>query len=81
MLEIKGFYVFKKIFNIKEWKDFKFEIDWKFFYIIVMNIVNMIRNFYVEGYVVGDLKLDNIMVNSLVLLFIVDIDLFQLCDF
>jgi tetratricopeptide (TPR) repeat protein/uncharacterized protein YkwD len=80
MPEIKGSQTFLKISNIKERKDSKLEIDWKFLHITAMNIANMIRNLHAEGYVVGDLKPDNIMVNSLALPSIVDTDSFQLRD-
>ena len=80
MPEIKGSQAFLKISNIKERKDSKLEIDWKFLHITAMNIANMIRNLHAEGYVVGDLKPDNIMVNSLALPSIVDTDSFQLRD-
>jgi DNA-binding helix-hairpin-helix protein with protein kinase domain len=56
------------------------EIDWHFLHITARNIAALVQTIHAEGYVLGDIKLQNILVNNRALPSIIDIDSFQVKD-
>lgn len=53
------------------------EINWYFLHATAMNIASIIQALHVEGYVLGDIKSQNILVNNRALPSIIDTDSFQ----
>jgi serine/threonine protein kinase len=53
------------------------EIDWRFLHTTALNIASIIQAIHAEGYVLGDIKPQNILVNNCALPSIIDTDSFQ----
>lgn len=63
----------RKILNL----EFEWQVDWKFIHITAKKLANIICYLHNEGYVIGDLKPDNIVVNKYAFPSIIDTDSFQ----
>ncbi|MEH2179123.1 hypothetical protein [Nostoc sp.] len=55
----------------------KFNVDWRFFHTTALNIASIIEAIHISGYVLGDIKPQNIFVNDRALPSIIDTDSFQ----
>ena len=58
-------------------KMLKLEVYWDFLYTTALNIASFIQLIHVKGYVLGDIKPQNILVNNRALPSIIDTDSFQ----
>ena len=58
-------------------KTSKLEIDWRFLHATALNIALVIQAIHAQGYVLGDIKPQNILVNNRALPSIIDTDSFQ----
>ena len=56
------------------------ETNWYFLHVVARNIAAIIQAIHVKGYVLGDIKLENILVNNRALPTIIDTDSFQVSD-
>ena len=65
------------IYNYRSRKNLKLEIDWRFLHTTALNIASIIEAIHVKGYVLGDIKPQNILVNNRALPSIIDTDSFQ----
>ncbi len=61
-------------------KKLPFLVNWKFLHKTALNLVTVVKNVHDQGYVIGDMKHQNILVNSEALPTIIDIDSFQVID-
>ncbi|WP_375496795.1 helix-hairpin-helix domain-containing protein [uncultured Nostoc sp.] len=77
MPEIKEGKELIDVYNPKKRKDLKLEVDWRFFHTTALNIASIIEAIHIYGYVVGDIKPQNILVNDRALPSIIDTDSFQ----
>lgn len=77
MPEIKEGKELIDIYNPKRRKDFKLEVDWRFLHTTALNIASIIEAIHISGYVLGDIKPQNILVNDRALPSIIDTDSFQ----
>ncbi|MGY6528525.1 MAG: IMS domain-containing protein [Cyanobacterium sp.] len=68
------------VYNPKRRKLKKLEIDWHFLHYTALNIVSIINAIHKAGYVVGDIKPQNILVNSQAVPSFIDVDSFQVKD-
>ncbi|MBE9222623.1 DUF4101 domain-containing protein [Cyanobacterium stanieri LEGE 03274] len=68
------------VYNPKRRKLKKLEIDWHFLHYTALNIVSIIDAIHKAGYVVGDIKPQNILVNSQSVPSFIDVDSFQVKD-
>ncbi|TVQ24712.1 MAG: hypothetical protein EA367_01340 [Leptolyngbya sp. DLM2.Bin15] len=55
------------------------EVDWRFLHVTSLNVVSLVERLHQEGYVLGDIKPQNILVNNQALPSIIDVDSFQVC--
>ncbi|MEP0924822.1 tetratricopeptide repeat protein [Leptolyngbya sp. ST-U4] len=67
------------IYNPHRRQQLGLEINWYFLHATAMNIASIIQALHVEGYVLGDIKSQNILVNNCALPSIIDTDSFQVC--
>jgi len=67
------------VYSSKRRKQLNLEVDWKFLHITALNIASIIEAIHAEGYVLGDIKPQNILVNNRALPSIIDTDSFQVC--
>ncbi|NDJ26270.1 hypothetical protein GS682_32875 [Nostoc sp. B(2019)] len=58
-------------------KRFKLEVDWRFLHTTALNIASIIEAIHTSGYILGDIKPQNILVNDRALPSIIDTDSFQ----
>ncbi|NES18980.1 MAG: hypothetical protein F6K41_08635 [Symploca sp. SIO3E6] len=66
----------RKILNFEsEW-----QVNWKFLHITAKNLAHLIYSLHDQGYVIGDLKPENIVVNQDALPSIIDTDSFQVTN-
>ncbi|PHM10091.1 protein kinase domain-containing protein [Nostoc sp. 'Peltigera malacea cyanobiont' DB3992] len=77
MPEIKEGKELIDIYNFKRRKDLKLEVDWRFLHTTALNIASIIEAIHISGYVLGDIKPQNILVNDRALPSIIDTDSFQ----
>ncbi|MFP4338775.1 MAG: helix-hairpin-helix domain-containing protein, partial [Halothece sp.] len=56
------------------------EVDWRFLHVTALNIASIIQALHQAGYVLGDIKPQNILVNNRALPSIIDTDSFQVRD-
>ena len=61
-------------------RKYKLETNWYFLHVVARNIAAIIQAIHVKGYVLGDIKLENILVNNRALPTIIDTDSFQVSD-
>ncbi len=61
-------------------RKYKLETNWYFLHVVARNIVAIIQAIHLKGYVLGDIKLENILVNNRALPTIIDTDSFQVSD-
>ena len=77
MPEIKEAKELINIYNPKQRKALKLEVDWHFLHTTALNIASIIEAIHISGYVLGDIKPQNILVNDRALPSIIDTDSFQ----
>lgn len=65
------------VYNPQRRKQQKLEVDWRFLHTTALNIASIIQAIHAEGYVLGDMKPANILVNNRALPSIIDTDSFQ----
>ncbi|MFM5889777.1 MAG: protein kinase domain-containing protein, partial [Dolichospermum sp.] len=78
MPEIKGGKELIDVYNPQRRKQLKLEIDWRFLHTTALNIASIIAALHEAGYVLGDIKPQNILVNNRALPSIIDTDSFQI---
>ncbi len=61
-------------------KKLPFLVNWKFLHQTALNFVQVVQNVHDQGYIIGDMKSQNILVNSQAWPIIIDIDSFQVID-
>jgi DNA-binding helix-hairpin-helix protein with protein kinase domain len=67
------------VYSSKRRKQLNLEVDWRFLHTTALNIASIIEAIHAEGYVLGDIKPQNILVNNRALPSIIDTDSFQVC--
>ncbi|MFM6642637.1 MAG: protein kinase domain-containing protein, partial [Microcystis panniformis] len=77
MPEIKGGKELIDVYNPQRRKKLELEIDWRFLHTTALNIASIIAALHEAGYVLGDIKQQNILVNNRALPSIIDTDSFQ----
>ncbi|MHC5933067.1 tetratricopeptide repeat protein [Nostoc sp.] len=77
MPEIKEAKELINIYNPQKRKALKLEVDWRFLHTTALNIASIIEAIHISGYVLGDIKQQNILVNDRALPSIIDTDSFQ----
>jgi serine/threonine protein kinase len=77
MPEIKQGRELLEVYNPKLRKQKGLEVDWRFLHATAFNIALFIRDIHQAGYVIGDIKPQNILVNPSALPSIIDTDSFQ----
>ena len=77
MPEIEGGRELIQIYNPQRRQRQKLEIDWRFLHVTALNVAAIIQAIHAEGYVLGDIKPQNILVNNRALPSIIDTDSFQ----
>jgi len=77
MPEIKGGKELIDVYNPKRYQQQKLDINWQFLHVTAQNITSIIEAIHVAGYVLGDIKPQNILVNNQALPSIIDTDSFQ----
>ncbi|WP_375472659.1 helix-hairpin-helix domain-containing protein, partial [uncultured Nostoc sp.] len=65
------------VYNLKRRKTLKLDVDWRFLHTTALNIASIIEAIHISGYVLGDIKPQNILVNDRALPSIIDTDSFQ----
>ncbi|AKE64189.1 serine/threonine kinase [Microcystis aeruginosa NIES-2549] len=61
-------------------RKYKLETNWYILHVVARNIAAIIEAIHLKGYVLGDIKLENILVNNRALPTIIDTDSFQVSD-
>ncbi len=56
------------------------EVDWRFLHVVSTNIAQIVWSIHNKGYIIGDIKPQNILVNNQALPSIIDTDSFQVID-
>ncbi|MEH1959058.1 MAG: hypothetical protein V7L05_04040 [Nostoc sp.] len=64
MPEIKEAKELINIYNPQKRKALKLEVDWRFLHTTALNIASIIEAIHISGYVLGDIKQQNILVND-----------------
>jgi len=77
MPEIKGGRELLDVYNPQRYQRQKLEVNWQFLHITAQNIASIIEAIHAAGYVLGDIKPQNILVNNQALPSIIDTDSFQ----
>ncbi len=80
MPEVVGSETLLKLCTPKLRKQYKLETNWYFLHVVARNIAAIIQAIHAKGYVLGDIKLENILVNNRALPTIIDTDSFQVSD-
>lgn len=65
------------LYNPYRRKRLDLQIDWRFLHVTALNIAAIVQKIHAEGYVLGDIKPQNILVNNRALPSIIDTDSFQ----
>lgn len=81
MPEVKNSQELLKLCTPQLRKRYKLEANWYFLHVLARNIAGIIQAIHSKGYVLGDIKLQNILVNNQALPTIIDTDSFQVPDF
>ena len=68
------------VYNPQRRKRLGLEINWRFLHVTALNSASIIRAIHRSGYVLGDIKPQNILVNNRALPSIIDTDSFQVRD-
>ncbi|MEH2326380.1 MAG: hypothetical protein V7K32_23025 [Nostoc sp.] len=77
MPEIKEAKELIHVYNPSKRKALKLDVDWRFLHTTALNIASIIEAIHISGYVLGDIKQQNILVNDRALPSIIDTDSFQ----
>ncbi|MCF2150180.1 hypothetical protein IQ276_027860 [Desmonostoc muscorum LEGE 12446] len=77
MPEIKEAKQLIDVYNFQKRKTLKLDVDWRFLHTTTLNIASIIEAIHTCGYVLGDIKPENILVNDRALPSIIDTDSFQ----
>lgn len=77
MPEIVGGRELIELYNPQRRKSLGLEIDWRFLHVTALNIASIVQKIHAEGYVLGDIKPQNILVTNRALPAIIDTDSFQ----
>jgi len=77
MPEIKDAKELLDVYNPQRRKMLKLEVNWYFLHTTALNIASFIQLIHAKGYVLGDIKPQNILVNDRALPSIIDTDSFQ----
>ena len=77
MPEIKEAKELINVYNPLLRKRLKLDVDWRFLHTTALNIASIIEAIHISGYVLGDIKPQNILVNDRALPSIIDTDSFQ----
>lgn len=77
MPEVKNAKELIDIYNPQRRKILKLNLDWRFLHFTALNIASIIEAIHAKGYVLGDIKPQNILVNDRALPSIIDTDSFQ----
>ncbi|MBW4688671.1 MAG: hypothetical protein KME40_27195 [Komarekiella atlantica HA4396-MV6] len=77
MPEIKQAKELIDVYNPSKRKALKLDVDWRFLHTTALNIASIIEAIHISGYVLGDIKQQNILVNDRALPSIIDTDSFQ----
>ncbi|GBL11357.1 serine/threonine-protein kinase pkn1 [Microcystis aeruginosa Sj] len=80
MPEVVGSETLLKLCTPKLRRKYKLETNWYFLHVVARNIAAIIQAIHLKGYVLGDIKLENILVNNRALPTIIDTDSFQVSD-
>jgi len=80
MPEIKQGRQLTEIYNPSLRRRLKLEVDWKFLHTTAYNFALLMESIHRAGYVIGDVKPENILVNPQALPSIIDTDSFQVRD-
>ncbi|MCZ8039858.1 MAG: SUMF1/EgtB/PvdO family nonheme iron enzyme, partial [Microcystis sp. LE17-20A] len=80
MPEVVGSETLLKLCTPKLRRQDKLEANWYFLHVVARNIAAIIQAIHAKGYVLGDIKLENILVNNRALPTIIDTDSFQVSD-
>jgi len=80
MPEVVGSETLLKICTPIMRRKYKLETNWYFLHVVARNIAAIIQAIHLKGYVLGDIKLANILVNNRGLPTIIDTDSFQVSD-
>lgn len=56
------------------------KFNWRYLHTTALNVAWIIKEIHAEGYVLGDIKPQNVLVNDRALVSVIDIDSFQVCD-
>ena len=80
MPQILGGRELLQIYNPSLRKRRNLEVDWKFLHVTATNIAHIIQAIHERGYVIGDIKPQNILVNNRAMVSIIDTDSFQVRD-
>jgi len=80
MPEVVGSETLLKLCTPKLRRMLKLETNWYFLHVVARNIAGIIQAIHIQGYVLGDIKLENILVNNRALPTIIDTDSFQVPD-
>jgi DNA-binding helix-hairpin-helix protein with protein kinase domain len=80
MPEIKDAKELLDVYNPQRRKMLNLEVNWYFIHTTALNIAAFIQLIHAKGYVLGDIKPQNILVNNRALPSIIDIDSFQVRD-
>ncbi len=80
MPKVVGSETLLKICTPKLRRKCKLETNWYFLHVVARNIAAIIEAIHLKGYVLGDIKLENILVNNRGLPTIIDTDSFQVSD-
>lgn len=68
------------IYNPRRRNKLKIKVDWHFLHVVAHNISSIIHAIHQAGYVLGDIKPQNILVNSQAVPSIIDTDSFQVTN-
>lgn len=80
MPQIPGGRPLLQIYSPKLRQSNNLKIDWRFLHYTAMNVASLIQALHESGYVLGDIKPQNMMVNRQALPSIIDTDSFQVRD-
>ncbi|WP_186708839.1 outer membrane protein assembly factor BamB family protein [Euhalothece natronophila] len=80
MPAIEGGRELLQVYSPRLRKQNKLEVDWRFLHVTALNVASIIQALHYTGYVLGDIKPQNILVNNRALPSIIDTDSFQVRD-
>lgn len=79
MPAIKGGVDLFHVYNPSLRKKKRLEVNWYFLHTTALNVASVIQAIHSSGYVLGDIKPQNILVNNRALASVIDTDSFQVC--